>query len=466
VLRFFRLNDPYRLVALLLILGLFSLPLLLDPAAVTAQELKSFLVGEALNDGKSLYIQLVDDTAPFSAWVFKWLDALFGRSLTARHILALVFILFQASFFGILLINNRAYSENTYVPSLIFGLLAFFSFDMLAFSPELLASTALLFALNCLFKEIEFKAQRDEVILNLGIYLGVASLFVFSYLIFLVGSLVILMLFTRITVRKGLLMMAGFALPHAIVFSFYFFWDNQGALVQQFYIPNLTLESWKIVGLKSILVLGSVPIAYFVISLFMVNREAHFTKYQSQLLQVMFLWLLVALVEVVFTRVRTPHSFYTFIPTFAYFIGHYLLLIRRKRIAEAMLWILLIGLLLMNWASKKGRLTSVNVASLFPLQSPYLPLVKDKRVLVLGDEPGLYIQNQLAGYFLNWNLSKQIFERPDFFENIILIDKSFQQDPPDVIVDKGNLMRPIFERIPRLKDRFRLQGHIYYKINN
>jgi hypothetical protein len=152
VLRFFRLNDPYRLLALLLILCLFSLPMLIDPAMATIQELKSFLVGEALNSGKSLYVQLVDDTAPFTAWVFKWLEALFGRSLTARHLLALLVIFFQASFFGILLINNKAYNENTYLPSLVFGLLAFYSFDMLSVSPELLASTALLFALNNLFK--------------------------------------------------------------------------------------------------------------------------------------------------------------------------------------------------------------------------------------------------------------------------------------------------------------------------
>jgi hypothetical protein len=71
VLRFFRLNDPYRLLALLLILSLFSLPLLIDPAMATIQELKSFLIGEALNSGKSLYVQLVDDTAPFTAWIFK-----------------------------------------------------------------------------------------------------------------------------------------------------------------------------------------------------------------------------------------------------------------------------------------------------------------------------------------------------------------------------------------------------------
>ncbi len=466
MLRFFRLNDPYRLLALLLILCLFSLPMLIDPAMATIQELKSFLVGEALNSGKSLYVQLVDDTAPFTAWIFKWLEALFGRSLTARHLLALLVIFFQASFFGILLINNKAYNENTYLPSLVFGLLAFYSFDMLSVSPELLASTALLFALNNLFKEIEFKVQRDEIILNLGVYLGVASLLVFSYTIFLVGTLAILMLFTRVTFRKAFLLVFGFLLPHAIIFSFYFFWDNQAALVEYFYLPNLTLETWALVSFRSILVLAIVPILYFVLSLFMLNREAHFTKYQSQLLQVMFLWLLVAAVENVATRARTPHSFFTFIPPFAYFISHYLLLIRRKRIAEMMLWIFLVGLLSMNWATRKGKVSLVNFATLFPSASPDLPVIKEKRVLVLGDEFGVYSKNQMAGYFLNWNLSKGIFEHPEFFQNVVFIDQCFQQDPPDVIFDKQNLLHPFLEKIPRMKSQFRQEGDKYYRINN
>jgi Family of unknown function (DUF6427) len=464
VLRFFRFNDPYRLLGLLFILIVIGLPLFVNSAEVTIQELKSFVLGEALNDGKSLYIQLVDDTAPFTAWISGWVDAMFGRSLTARQIIALLFVFFQASFFAILLINNKAYNENTYLPALIFGLLAFFSFDMLSLSPELLASTVLLFALNNLFKEIEFKVQRDEIVLNIGVYLGIASLFVFSYFVFLIGTLILLLLFTRFTVRKALLLVFGFVLPHALLITFYFFWDNHVFLFQHFYAPNLTLSTLTFVGLKSILILGSVPIAYFFFSLFMLNREAHFTKYQSQLLQVMFLWLIIALVEVVITRERTPHSFYTFIPPLAYFISHYLLLIRRKRIAEIMLWVLIIGLVTMGWAARTGRIKAIDYRTLFPLESPYESAIKEKRILVLDDGLSIYTQNKMASYFLNWNLSKKVFEHPEYFENITLIGQSFQIDAPDVIIDKNDLMKNVFERIPKLKLQYKREGKLYRKI--
>jgi hypothetical protein len=126
VLRFFRFNDPYRLLGVLLVLIVMTL--FVNSTEVTLQELKSFLLGEALNEGKSLYVQLIDDAAPLAAWFSGWVEILMGRSLTARHILALVFIFFQAAFFAIILINNKAYNENTYLPALIFGLLALYSF--------------------------------------------------------------------------------------------------------------------------------------------------------------------------------------------------------------------------------------------------------------------------------------------------------------------------------------------------
>lgn len=461
MLRFFRFNDPYRLLGVLLVLMVIGLPLLVNSAEVTIQELKSFIIGEALNDGKSLYVQVIDDSAPFAAWFAGWIEALFSRSLTARHIIALLFMFFQAAFFAVLLINNKAYNENTYLPALIFGLLAFFSFDMLSLSPELLASTILLFVLNNLFKEIEFRVQRDEIVLNMGVYLGIASLFVFSYVVFLLGTLTILSLFTRFTFRKALLLIFGFALPHTLLIVFYYFWDNHNFLLQNFYAPNLTFETLKLVSIKSIFILGIVPIIYFFFSLIMLNREAHFTKYQSQLLQVMFLWLIVALVEIVITRERTPHSFCTFIPPLSYFISHYLLLIRRRRIAEAMLWVLIIGLIAMNWAARTKRIKGIDYLTLFPAQSSNQSEVKEKRVLILGEGLGIYTQNKMASSFLNWNLSKEIFMHPEYIENLKLIDQSFQKDPPEVIIDRNDLMKGVFERIPKLKVQYKREGELY-----
>ena len=462
MLRYFRINDPYRLISLLVLLTLAGLPLLIDLPHMMFQELKDIVLGEVVGN-KILYVEIVDRTAPMMAVTDGVLNFIFGRSLLARHILALIVIFFQASYFGILLINNKAYNESTYVPSLIFGFLCFFSFDLLATTPELLASTLLLLALNNLFKEIEFRVDRDSIVLNLGVFLGLASLFVFSYTTFLIGTVFILIVFARTTFRKILMLLVGYGLVHAVVFTLYYCYGRTDDLWTHFYATNFSGVSVGLVGMKSIFILGAVPLVYFVFSLLMLTREARFTKYQSQLFQTIFLWLAIATLQVWLTTERTPHSFFTFIPPAAYFISHYLLLIRRKWIAEFMLWIFILGLLSVNLLSRYHLLKYVEYASIFPIASQYEKEIANKKIMILGNDLSLFQQNKLAGYFLDWDLSRKYFEQPDYYENIIKINKAITEDPPDVIIDPDRLMGPIVERIPSLENRYRKEKEIYWK---
>ncbi|HPI79895.1 MAG TPA: hypothetical protein PLM35_05115, partial [Cyclobacteriaceae bacterium] len=139
LLRFFRINDPYRLLALFVIIVLISLPFLLLPTGPLLGEIKNTVLGEAIAEGKLMYIQVFDDTPPLASALFGLMHILFGRSVLAGHIVAMAIVFFQASYFAVLLINNKAYAENTYLPALVYGVLCFFSFDLLSFSPDLLA---------------------------------------------------------------------------------------------------------------------------------------------------------------------------------------------------------------------------------------------------------------------------------------------------------------------------------------
>jgi hypothetical protein len=175
----------------------------------------------------------------------------------------------------------------------------------------------------------------------------------------------------------------------------------------------------------------------------------------------MFLWLVVSVIQILITPELTPHSFFTFIPPLSYFISHYLLLINRKWIAEVMLWLFMIGILSINLLSTKQVIRRVDYTNLFP--SPRPNEIKGKRVMVLGDDLSLYGENKLAGYFLNWELSKKYFKEPDYYFNISKINQSFLKDPPDVIVDNESLMGNVLERIPALKRSYRKEGTRYFK---
>lgn len=443
-------------------LTLASLPLLIDLPTLTLQELKDMVLGEVVGS-KILYVEIIDRTGPLMAVTDGILNLCFGRSLLARHIIALILICFQASYFGILLINNKAYNESGYVPSLVFGFLCFFSFDLLATTPELLASTLLLLALNNLFKEIEFRIDRDSIILNLGVFIGLASLFIFSYIIFLAGCILILVVFARATFRKILLLLFGFGLVHAILFTYYYCYGRTDELWSHFYAANIIQLNRHLVGMNSILILVAIPSVYLVFSMFMLTREARFTKYQSQLFQTIFLWLAIAIIQFWLTAERTPHSLYTVIPAVAYFISHYLLLIHRKWIAEMMLWLFVLGLLYVNFSSRYQLLNQVKYVALFPMPSPQYKNLVGKKIMIIGNDLSLYQHNKMSGGFLDWDLSKKYFEQPGYYENIIRINEAIVRDVPEVIIDESGLMGPIIERIPSLKVTHRREGTLYRK---
>ncbi|MGB4975067.1 MAG: DUF6427 family protein, partial [Cyclobacteriaceae bacterium] len=442
------------------------LPFLTMPVGVMLSELKNFVLGQAIAEGKLMYVQVFDDTPPLASVLFGFMYMVFGKSLLAGHIIAILIIFFQSSYFAILLINNKAYTENTYLPSLIFGLLCFFSFDLLSFSPELLASTVLLFALNQLFHEIEFKIQRDEITLKLGVYLGLATFLVFSYWVFLLLTIFILITFTRAGFRKIALMVFGFILPHAVLFTLYYYKGETSLLWRNFYLSNLTFSGEMLISLKGLFVLAAIPLAYFVFSVFMMNREARFTKYQSQLMQVMFLWLLFALIQVLVARQVSPASLILFIPPLAYFISHYLLLIRRRWRAEVMLWLFLGGILSVNLLSRGGRIEEVNFERLFPKTISSFGQIKEKRILVLDKNLNLYQNNSLGGYFLDWELSAPVFTDLTKYDHVEIISSCFNEDPPEVIIDKNNLMKGVIQRIPSIGREYRKEGNVYRKINN
>ncbi len=463
MLRFFRINDPYRLIPLLVVMGLVGLPFLIDLPSVTASELNDLVLGERMGS-KILYVDIIDRTPPLMAVIDGFLNFLFGRSILARHILALFLLFFQASYFAILLINNKAYNENSYVPSLIFGFLCFFSFDLLAITPELLASTILLFALNNIFKEIEFRVDRDSIVLNLGVFLGMASLIVFAYTIFLIAAILILMVFARTTPRKVILLLLGYGLTHGITFTLYYYLGHSSDLWENFYMANAQQVRIVVMGSGALLILGIVPIVYFVISLFMLTRDARFTKYQSQIFQVLFFWLVLAAIELFLEPEIAPHSFMTFLPPLAYFISHYLLLIRRKAIAEFMVWIFVTGILIISFSARMAWIPQVDYSKLFPKTSLYEGEIHGKKVMIVGKDPGLYLKNSLGGSFLDWELSQVYFEDPESYESIIKINEAFVKDPPDAIVDELNLMEPVMDRLPRVKKLYRKEGSVYWRL--
>jgi hypothetical protein len=466
VLSYFRINDPYRLVGLLVIMTLLTLPLFIDTPDVTVTELKSFVVGERVSNGHSLYHETIDSTPPLTAWFYGLFDMVFGRSLTARHIFAFLILFFQSAFLGIILIDKKVFSENTYIPSLLFSLLAFISFDSLALTGDLLAFGVILLALNNLIKEIEFRTPRDETTFNLGIFISIASMFSFSYAIYLPGAIILLSIFTRSSVRKYLLLAFGFLLPHVVLICIYNLNGHAGELWQNYYLHNLSFPSHDLISTTSLLLLCTMPLFYLFVSLFILNRDARLTKYQSQIFQAMFLWFVIAFVQFFITADFRPQSIITVIPSVSFFLTHFLLLIRRRKFAEMNTLILLVGIVTVAYLTRYNQIPQISYTDLF-VQGNSLP-VKNKKILVLSAQHTVFRDNELGSSFYDWDLSERVFRNPDYYENLLMVHRAFEKEKPEVIVDPENLMAGFFSRLPQLRAQYSKssEGYQLKKISN
>lgn len=439
------------------------LPLFIDMPEITYPELKSIVIGGKVSDGHALYAELIDYSAPLAGWLNGLFDIIFGKSLLARHILAFFVFFSQAGFVGILFADKKAFSENTYIPSLIYAILFFFSYDTLALTPELLGMGFILLALNNLFKEIEFREQRNESIFNLGVYISLASLFSFSFFVYLPGALLILAIFTRHSLRKYFLLISGFLIPHVLLMSVFYLNDTFQEMWNYYYLPNLSFDTTRYISTSSLWWLGAVPVGFLVISLFMLNREARLTKYQTQLVQSMFFWMIFSFLHLLFAKDIRPQSFITVLPSFSFFITHALLVIQKRRFAEMAVWGLLIFTVSMSYLSRYN-LTGVDYKNLF-VTSDRLK-VPGQRVLVLDDELGVYKHHELASPFFNWKLSEKIFDAPEYYENIIIVYRGITHDPPDVIRDRQGKLAPFFERIPELNRMYEKRNDVFYVRRN
>lgn len=462
MIRYFRINDPYRLVGLFILLLIVYIPLFIYDQELTIPELRNLLVGEKLNEDYRMYQEVVDSSAPLAAWTHEVMDTFFGRSVLVRDILAFLIIFLQSGYVGILFITKKVFSENTYIPSFLFSLLFFFSADTLSLSNELLGSGFLLLALHNLFQEIEFRNQRDESIFNVGLCISLASLFTFAFVVYLLCSIVILFLFSRSNTRKLLLLVFGFLLPHLLIISIAFLKDSTGELWRYFYLPNLSFERTGFVSTKTLLTLSALPILYFIVSMVMLNREARFSKYQSQILQAVLIWLGFSFLFVLYTKDLRPQSLIVFIPGLSFLFTHFFLLIRRKKFVQMNSWILFAGIIGIAYLGRFGKIDSIDYSRLWVKKDA--TDIRGKRILVLGQSIDIYYQNFLATPFLDWDLSRQIFRNPDYYEHVTKVYRAFKNDPPQIIIDREDLMKDFFERMPGIKAGYERQGDRYIRI--
>ena len=137
----------------------------------------------------------------------------------------------------------------------------------------------------------------------------------------------------------------------------------------------------------------------------------------------------------------------------AYFTLYYFENVRKAWLAElgfsvAFGLILLLfyqGLLGLIPGAELGRLTSLQVRA-----SPLPNDIRNRHILIIGEDLSAYRQNRPATPYLNWDLAKYDLKNLDNYEAVINVFDHFRKDPPDYIIDRENVVDKLFQHAPAL----------------
>jgi len=451
LLNFFRVNDPFRLLAVALyILGLGFLYYFLDPFGLTQTQLTWIVVGERAIEGFLPFKNIIDDTGPLSVGVFSLFEMVFGRNILAYEIAGRILILWQAIYWNLILLKYRVLSETSYLPAVLVVCLFHFSFDMLSLSPALLGSCFLLLSIGQLFSKTVLQSKQSESTLLIGLHAGLAFGFHPIFLVFLPYMIFAGVAISGFSFRELILSIIGFLLPALGIATFYFWNDGLFELFRvwpmSFFTPRIlyqTLTSWGLLAIFPLILAG---IGYFLCA---VVRGS--TINQQKQRQLLMLWLVVACFELFLIKDQAGFQLIVLIPTLSYLLTQFFHLTKRAVIANSLFFLLIFGLpigAIFYWSSYMNSNPKY-------LISEKLESNPREGIMSLQVDMSPYAQKKLDGPFLDYEMSKVFNSKTQTLSQKAKLFQLLENQKSGVVLDPNGTFQEILKSLPALENQYR-----------
>jgi hypothetical protein len=210
MLTLFRTNQPLANILLLFYLGILRASSFIHPATVAPPP-----------------------QGILTAWMYAELPPL----SIAANVAAFLLVFFQATALNITIARYRVASEISLLPGVFYCLFCSLMPDFLVLSSVLLANTFVILALFYLFDTYKnsYVAAR---IFDAGLWLGVASLFHFSYILFIFWGIVGLGILRGLRGKEFLMFIIGYIVPFFLL-SAYCFWHGILPQIGNHFVNNV-----------------------------------------------------------------------------------------------------------------------------------------------------------------------------------------------------------------------------------
>ena len=457
MLSFFRVNARYQTISLVVFFLLLRLPFFLGGAPLLIPELSWMLVGEQMGRGFMLYRDVWDNVSPFSGLTYWFIDSLFGRAQWVYQLAAMGVSLVQILYFNYVIHSRDVFPERTFLPGALYALFLNISFDMGTLSPMLLANTFLLFAFGSIVKMLVRREVTTQVF-ELGLYIGIATLFYLPASLFMVWAFLALLFYTGSTFRHHLLGLFGSIFPLLMVVLFFYLNNGMESLNRNLLTSVFQVKQYNLNDFSSLLASLLLPLGFGIMGFMRIFTTLRFVNYQTRIQQVMALWFIAAVFTIPLMQFLAPMQFVIFIPPAAFFATHYFQSFKKNSWADELQFTLMGAMIvLIQYQGLRGVLPGVAMGKLENLRAKPASLpeqIQNKRILVLGQNSGEYINNLTATPYLNWELASYDLQNLDNFDSVIHVYDNFRKDPPEYVIDKVNIMPKLLNRVPALKKQY------------
>jgi hypothetical protein len=457
LLSFFRVNARYQTISLVVFFLLLRLPFFLGGAPLLIPELSWMLVGEQMGRGFMLYRDVWDNVSPFSGLTYWLIDSLFGRAQWVYQLAAMGVSLVQILYFNYVIHSRDVFPERTFLPGALYALFLNISFDMGTLSPMLLANTFLLFAFGSIVKMLVRREVTTQVF-ELGIYIGIATLFYLPASLFMIWAFLALLFYTGSTFRHHLLGLFGSIFPLLMVVLFFYLNNGMESLNRNLLTSVFQVKQYNLNDFSSLLASLLLPLGFGIMGFMRIFTTLRFVNYQTRIQQVMALWFIAAVFTIPLMQFLAPMQFVIFIPPAAFFATHYFQSFKKNSWADELQFTLMGAMIvLIQYQGLRGILPGVSMGKLENLRAKAADLpeqIRGKRILVLGQNSGEYINNDTATPYLNWELASYDLQNLDNFDSVIHVYDNFRKDPPEYVIDKVNIMPKLLNRVPALKKQY------------
>ena len=214
----------------------------------------------------------------------QWMYAELAPTSLSGQIAAFVLVFIQAVFINITMSRYRVSTELSLLPGLFYCLMTSMIPEFMMLSPILLANTFLILAFFYLC-DIYKNNLATSMIFDVGLWIGVACLFHFSFILFILWGIIGLGILRGLRPKELLMILIGIVVPF-FLFAVYLFWTDRLSMfplhfTENFGFLNFIKNSNQTGYVKIAVMLLLVLITLFSSGQFFIRRNISAQKYIS-----------------------------------------------------------------------------------------------------------------------------------------------------------------------------------------